>query len=62
MAANGLGIILFGYADWLREKGYSRNTIHLYTQAVEHFGFLRQKATYSARAVGSFGLSKIAGL
>jgi integrase/recombinase XerD len=43
MAANGLGIILFGYADWLRENGYSRNTIHLYTQAVEHFGFWRAK-------------------
>jgi hypothetical protein len=43
MAANGLGIILFRYADWLQEKGYRRNTIHLYTQAVEHFGFWRAK-------------------
>ena len=43
MAANGLGIILFQYADWLHQKGYSRNTIHLYTQAVEHFGFWRAK-------------------
>ena len=43
MAANGLGIILFGYADWLRERTYSRHTIHLYTQAVEHFGFWRAK-------------------
>ena len=43
MAANGLGIILFRYADWLHEKGYRRNTIHLYTQAVEHFGFWRAK-------------------
>jgi len=43
MAANGLGIILFRYADWLLEKGYSRNTIHLYTQALEHFGFWRAK-------------------
>jgi len=43
MAANGLGIILFQYADWLQEKGYSRNTIHLYTQALEHFGFWRAK-------------------
>src|SRR6266481_740316 len=43
MAANGLGIILFRYADWLHAKGYSRNTIHLYTQAVEHFGFWRAK-------------------
>ena len=43
MAANGLGIILFRYADWLLEKGYSRSTIHLYTQAVEHFGFWRAK-------------------
>jgi hypothetical protein len=43
MAANGLGIILFRYADWLQEKGYGRNTIHLYTQAVEHFGFWRAK-------------------
>ena len=42
MAANGLGIILFQYADWLHEKGYRRNTIHLYTQAVEHFGFWRE--------------------
>jgi hypothetical protein len=43
MAANGLGTILFGYADWLRERTYSRHTIHLYTQAVEHFGFWRAK-------------------
>jgi integrase/recombinase XerD len=43
MAANGLGIILFRYADWLHAKGYSRHTIHLYTQAVEHFGFWRAK-------------------
>ncbi len=43
MAANGLGIILFRYADWLHEKGYRRSTIHLYTQAVEHFGFWRAK-------------------
>ena len=43
MAANGLGIILFRYADWLLEKGYRRSTIHLYTQAVEHFGFWRAK-------------------
>ena len=43
MAANGLGIILFQYADWLQQKGYGRNTIHLYTQAVEHFGFWRAK-------------------
>jgi integrase/recombinase XerD len=43
MAANGLGIILFQYADWLQGKGYSRNTIHLYTQALEHFGFWRAK-------------------
>jgi integrase/recombinase XerD len=43
MAANGLGIILFRYADWLQEKGYSRSTIHLYTEAVEHFGFWRSK-------------------
>jgi integrase/recombinase XerD len=43
MAVNGLGIILFRYADWLHAKGYSRNTIHLYTQAVEHFGFWRAK-------------------
>jgi len=43
MAANGLGIILFRYADWLHAKGYSRNTIHLYTQAIEHFGFWHAK-------------------
>jgi hypothetical protein len=43
MAANGLGIILFRHADWLLEKGYSRNAIHLYTQALEHFGFWRAK-------------------
>ena len=43
MAANGLGIILFQYADWLQQKGYGRNTVHLYTQAVEHFGFWRAK-------------------
>ena len=43
MAANGLGIILFRFADWLHANGYSRHTIHLYTQAVEHFGFWRAK-------------------
>src|SRR5260370_33725805 len=43
MAVNGLGITLFQYADWLQQKGYGRNTIHLYTQAVEHFGFWRAK-------------------
>src|SRR5258708_4747135 len=42
MEANGLGIILFRYADWLAKQGYSRNTIHQYTQAVEHFGFWRE--------------------
>ena len=30
MTVNGLGIILFQYADWLQQKGYGRNTIHLY--------------------------------
>lgn len=44
MAANGLGIILFRFADWLQERGYSRNTILQYTQAVEHFGFWRSQA------------------
>jgi len=44
MATNGLGIILFRYADWLNEKGYSRNTVFQYTQAVEHFGFWRTGA------------------
>src|SRR5580704_2611311 len=43
MAAKGLGIILFRYADWLHEKGYGRNTTQLYAQAVEHFGFWRAK-------------------
>jgi hypothetical protein len=43
MAANGLGIIFFRYADWLHGKGYSRDTVHQYTQAVEHFGFWRAK-------------------
>jgi hypothetical protein len=38
MAASGLGIILFRYADWLYEKGYRRNTIHLCTQAVNTLG------------------------
>ena len=51
MAANGLGIILFRYADWLLEKGYSRSTIHLYTQAVEHFGFWRAKHHARSRSV-----------
>jgi hypothetical protein len=37
MAANGLDIILFQYAEWLLGQGYCRNTIHQYTQAVEHF-------------------------
>ena len=51
MAADGFGIILFRYADWLQEKGYSRNTIHLYTQAVEHFGFWRAKHHPHRKAV-----------
>ena len=53
MAANGLGIILFQYADWLLEKGYSRNTVHLYTQAVEHFGFWRAKRHPRSQSVQS---------
>lgn len=44
MAANDLGIILFRFADWLQERGYSRNTVLQYTQAVEHFGFWRSQA------------------
>ncbi|MCB1129956.1 MAG: tyrosine-type recombinase/integrase [Verrucomicrobiae bacterium] len=44
MAANDLGIILFRFADWLHERGHSRNTVLQYTQAVEHFGFWRSKA------------------
>lgn len=44
MAANGLGIILFRFADWLQERGFSRNTILQYNQAVEHFGFWRSRA------------------
>jgi hypothetical protein len=51
MAANGLGIILFRYADWLLEKGYSRGTIHLYTQALEHFGFWRAKHHAGSQSV-----------
>jgi site-specific recombinase XerD len=51
MAANGLGIILFRYAKWLHEKGYKRNTIHLYTQAVEHFGSWRAKHHPRSRRV-----------
>src|ERR1700737_1495998 len=43
MEANGLGIILFRYADWLHGRGYCQNTIHQYTDAVEHFGFWRAK-------------------
>ena len=43
MAANDLGIILFRFADWLQERGGSRNTILQYTQAVEHFGFWRSQ-------------------
>jgi len=53
MASNGLGIILFQYADWLQGKGYSRNTIHQYTQAVEHFGFWRSQAHPRSRAVSA---------
>lgn len=49
MAANALGIILFEYAGWLRRLGYSRNTIHQYTQAVEHFGFWRAAAHPSSQ-------------
>ena len=51
MAANGLGIILFRFADWLRAKGYSRDTIHQYTQAVEHFGFWRSVSHPGSREV-----------
>ena len=51
MAANGLGIILFEYADRLQGLGYSRDTIHQYTQAVEHFGFWRSQAFPRSRNV-----------
>ena len=44
MESNGLGIILFKYADWLQGVGYCRDSIHQYTQAVEHFGFWRSQA------------------
>jgi len=44
MTANDLGIILFRFADWLQERGYSRNTVLQYTQSVEHFGFWRSRA------------------
>lgn len=44
MAANGLGIILVRFADWLQERGHTRNTVLQYTQAVEHFGFWRSQA------------------
>ena len=53
MAVNGLGIILFHYADWLQQNGYGRNTIHLYTQAVEHFGFWRAKRHPRSQSVQS---------
>src|SRR6201987_5944816 len=51
MAANGLGIILFQYADWLHGKGYGRDTVHQYTEAVEHFGFWRAKHHSSSQKV-----------
>ncbi len=51
MAANGLGIILFQFADWLQAKGYSRNSIHQYTEAVEHFGFWRSQEHPFSRKV-----------
>ena len=51
MAANGLGIILFRYADWLCERGYARNTIHQYTQAIEHFGGWREVAYPRSRKI-----------
>ena len=51
MAANGLGIILFEYSDRLQGLGYSRDTIHQYTQAVEHFGFWRSQAFSRSRNV-----------
>jgi integrase/recombinase XerD len=51
MAANGLGIILFQYAEWLLGQGYCRNTLHQYTQAVEHFGFWRAKRHPFSRGV-----------
>ena len=44
MEANGLGIILFQYAERLRGLGYCHDSIHQYTEAVEHFGFWRSHA------------------
>jgi hypothetical protein len=35
----------------LQEKGYSRNTTHLYTQALEHFGFWRAKYHRDSQSV-----------
>ena len=51
MEANGLGIILFQYAERLRGLGYCRDCIHQYTQAVEHFGFWRSQAHPCSRNV-----------
>ena len=39
MAANGLGIILFRYANWLHGRGYCRNTIHQYTWRAKRHPF-----------------------
>lgn len=50
MEANDLGIILFEYAQWLGRLGYSRNTIHQYTQALEHLGFWRAGRHTSSRS------------
>lgn len=44
MASNGLGIVLFDCAEWMLARGYSRNTVHQYTQAVEHFGYWRSQS------------------
>ena len=58
MTVNGLGIILFQYADWLQQKGYGRNTIHLYTQAVEHFGFWRAKRHTRSQSVQPYEVAE----
>lgn len=39
MAYSHLGIIVHDFACDLNRRGYSLHTVHMYTQAVEHFGY-----------------------
>ena len=51
MAASHLSIILDTFVSDLHDRGHSRNTIHAYVQAVEHFGRWLQLRRIAVHAI-----------